>query len=162
MYSSLSKKNQCVHFCYINIIFALSREVGRHEFFSLMMWQSLSLSLSLSLFKSLTGKDATRRTAASAAVTALVFFVGGTRCRVLPLLGTHVEKGRPDSRGLLAAVQGPLAFASLLTGSTRVLEFAGRRCHNARAEREREGVTVVMMMILYQSFLPGPPSWRSA
>jgi hypothetical protein len=91
------------------------------------------------------------RTAASAAVTAL-FCVDWTRCRVLPLLGTHVEKGRPDSRGLLAAVQGPLAFASLLTGSTRVLEFAGRRCHNARAEREREGVTVVMMMILYQSF----------
>jgi hypothetical protein len=56
---------------------------------------------------------------------------------VLPLLGTHVEKGRPDSRGLLAAVQGPLAFASLLTDSTRVLEFAGRRCHNDRAERER-------------------------
>jgi hypothetical protein len=38
-------------------------------------------------------------------------FVDRTRCRVLPLLGTHVEKGRPDSRVLLAAVQGPLAFA---------------------------------------------------
>jgi hypothetical protein len=93
------------------------------------------VAISLSLFKSLTGKDATRRTVASAAVTALDFFVGGTRCRVLPLLGTHVEKGRPDSRVLrLAAVQGRLAFARLLTDSTRVLESAGHRCHNARAE----------------------------